>query len=254
MKKLWIKSIVAIWIAWIVVWFLVGFFVNEYLIKNQDKPTIISLDNEVLKEDVNENTNEEEIKKEEVKEDMKNEVLADADIRNVKRWMSKEEVKKYEWIEEDNILEEKDKWDESILNTEWKFDNRTAYVNYFFNQDRLYDVIILIENAKPTYYQSMLNSLNKKYWDWSELSMFDDVDIWSSLADKRDIQSRIDVYITLWYLVLSHEWQKGDTKVSIVCANWDILDMPSWDYILVRFFSQSIFEEVESHKEAISDI
>ena len=248
MKTLSKRTIIAITaIISLIVWFIIGFFICKTHIKNQLNGIIT--DTFDSKEPIENETTEKEYE-----ENNEKNILDDADVRNVKRWMSKKEVKKYEWIKNSNIIIEENDWDKSYLQVEWKFWWRNAVIEYVFYKDQLYEITTIIENAKAMYYSSIINSLNKKYGDWTDLSYYDDVNYLNSSASRKDLIDRFDTRLTIWYIALTHERIKWDTEVNIMYWNWDIFDMWYWEYIATHFFSTSLNNEVETNDTSISDI
>lgn len=248
MKALSKRTIIVITtIISLIIWFITGFFICKTHIKNQLNGIITDTFN--LNEPVKDETTEK--KYEEVNETS---ILDDADVRNVKRWMNKKEVKKYEWIKTSDIIIEKDDWNESYLQVDWKFWWRSALIKYAFYKDQLYQITTIIEKGKAIYYSSIINSLNKKYGNWEDLSYYDDVHYLSSSATRKNLVEMFDTRLSIGYIALMHDWTKWDTEVNIMFWNWDIFDMWYGEYIMTSFNSISLNSEVENNKTTTSDI
>lgn len=174
--------------------------------------------------------------------------LADADVRNVKWWMTRDEIVKNEWWKSSDILIDKD----NILVTKWTVNWYDAEIMYVMDEGKLYEVMYEVSKPTTSKYLSIAEALENKYWNWNDISLYDDTVILNTNASKSRLSSMLDTYLSLWYIAIYHTWEKNWDKVMV-----NLGELSSWWVKLnVLIYDKAMSDKVDEKKEAtkLSDI
>lgn len=177
---------------------------------------------------------------------LEQEVISWASVRNVKRWMSIEDVKKSEWIEEKDIFVERNQifavftellWDKYDLTYRFT-DNKLTEIIYSFIDDR-YKL-----NTKwwPLYlkYLGLKSILEEKYW--SGANKIDEFRLWNNNSGE---------YQDYWYyvsngdLILKQERNTEDTQIVLTAA--PVNSATFWLFII--YWDKNFFKKIEKDKK-----
>ena len=179
--------------------------------------------------------------------DIKNsELILWASVRNIKRWMSIEDVKKSEWIKEKDIFMEGD--GNFAIFTELLWDKYD--LTYRFSDNKLTDLVYsLIDdryklNTKwwPLYlkYLGLKGILEEKYW--SGENKIDELRLWNNNSGK---------YQDYWYyvsngdLILRQERSTEDTQIVLTAT--PVNKTTFW--LFVMYWDKKFLKRIEKDKK-----